>query len=163
MFPRSGNPISGVFVLEQARALAATRRDLRILIPIAESTPAYLRAIGSSERVEIARQFDGLTVREFSYPHVPLQLSTRFENISLGRQLLRVVSDELRHNPVDILHAPQFYPTGLAAVRAGELLGIPVVCTAHGSDVHTHPNRAVEVRPGGSKSPERGSLHGSRE
>lgn len=39
----------------------------------------------------------------------------------------------------DLIHAHWIYPNGFLAVRLGKILQIPVVVTAHGSDVHTNP------------------------
>ena len=75
------------------------------------------------------------------YVHVPLRLSTRFEAWSLVGQLLDAVRCEHQRAPIDVLHAHQLFPAGYAAAVVGSRLGIPVVCTAHGSDVHTHPDR----------------------
>jgi glycosyltransferase involved in cell wall biosynthesis len=41
----------------------------------------------------------------------------------------------------DLVHAHAICPDGFAAAGWGQRTGIPVVCTAHGSDIHTYPNQ----------------------
>ena len=139
MFPRRGSPLSGVFVLEQTKNLRAQGIDVSVLSPVARRPFSGT----SREHESDTRQshVDGVPVKFVPYAHVPLRLSTRFESWSLVKRLLPAVRAEHEHRRVDVLHAHQLFPTGYATVVIGRLLGIPIVCSAHGSDVHTNPSR----------------------
>ena len=137
MFPRPDEPLSGVFVLEQVKSLARLGVDIGVLSPTAQGLVPRFR-VGSLIRQSLA---DGLHVTYVPYTHVPHRISTRLEIRSLVSRILPVVRAEHSRAPIRVLHAHQLFPIGYATVIAGRRLGIPVVCTAHGSDVHTNPHR----------------------
>jgi teichuronic acid biosynthesis glycosyltransferase TuaC len=142
LFPRPEKTLSGTFVLEQAKSLA----DCGVSVEVVSPRPRQLlsRVLAGSLRGESNVRsgcVDGIPVLYMDYLHVPLRVSTRFEACSLVRQLCDVVGREHQRARIDVLHAHQLFPTGYATAVVGRRLGIPVVCTAHGSDVHTHPDR----------------------
>ena len=142
MFPRPDKLLSGVFVLEQAKSLAEYGVDVSVLCPTARRllSGSGMGADESGNDVCHSR-VDDVPVTYVPYAHVPLRVSTRFEVWSLVSRILPVVRSEHARAHIRVLHAHQLFPTGYATAVVGSRLGIPTVCTAHGSDVHTHPSR----------------------
>lgn len=137
MFPRSGNPVSGVFVLEQLKSIKTIGIDVSVVVPTAHGPLSRV----VSEAATLRSDVDGVPVEYVPYVHLPLRLTTRFEIWSLMRRLVPAVRAEHSRCRIDVLHAHQLFPTGYATAIIARNLGIPSVCTAHGSDVHTHPLR----------------------
>ncbi len=142
MFPRPEKTLSGVFVLEQAKSLQGQGLAVEVVSPrprrILSRPSTGFRRLNRATR---SGNVEGVPVVYMSYLHVPLGLSTRFEVWSLAGRLFDLIRREHERARVDILHAHQLFPAGYAAAVVGRRMGIPVVCTAHGSDVHTHPHR----------------------
>lgn len=142
MFPHPGRQVAGVFVLEQAKAVAKRGIEVEVICPI--PFPFYMPSAWMETKT-IGRtrvsSLDGLRVTYMSYPHVAVKLSSTLESRSLATHLGGVVRGLHRDKRIDVLHAHALFPTGYATTVIGRRLGIPVVCTAHGSDVHTHPLR----------------------
>jgi teichuronic acid biosynthesis glycosyltransferase TuaC len=139
MFPRPERPLSGTFIVEQARALRESGVDVAVLCPVALRPPRWRRAVEGWNEVEDVPAY------YLPYTHVPLRVSTSLEARSLGSRIMGFVRSRRETDPFAILHAHQVFPTGCSTARVGAALGIPVVCTAHGSDLHKHPkaNRGI--------------------
>ncbi len=54
------------------------------------------------------------------------------------KRITSVLRKHLQEKP-DIIHAYWVYPHGYIAVKLGQLLGVPVIVSARGTDIHTHP------------------------
>ena len=50
--------------------------------------------------------------------------------------IVETIASEHAHHPFDVLHAQYGYPTGWAALLAGQRLGLPVVVSIQGGDGH---------------------------
>jgi len=141
MYPSPRHPTSGVWVEQQARALA---REIpvevvspvpwapRVLWPFAARWAAY----GRQPRVE---RRHGLVVHHPRYAQPMGQWAIPLAGVSMARAAAPVLARIVRGG-VDLIHAHQLLPDGLAAVLLGRRFGRPVVCTLHGSDVTAVPH-----------------------
>ncbi len=148
MFPSPLDCCAGIFVLEQAKAL----QDAGVGIQIVSPTPWAPRLLKFHPSV---RKYSVVphcwTVDSFAvhYPRVP----TLAKNIGFYASgtlfylsCRRMVAKLHRENPISLIHAHTLFPDGFAAVLLGRELGVPVICTAHGSDVNVYPMRSRLVR-----------------
>jgi glycosyltransferase involved in cell wall biosynthesis len=76
------------------------------------------------------------------YSNIPHALGADMDRRVLARSLRHAVADRARP---DVIHAHRLFPTGAAALDLARDLGVPIVVTAHGSDVHTHPARIPAI------------------
>src|ERR1700730_6189677 len=143
MFPNPGNAMSGIFVLEQMRALRHQGVEVKVISP----TPWIPKLLRSRRRVQrylatpSRSTVDGFSV---DYPRVPMFPGGRFNYFSglvcymWCRRLLR---RQLKKTSIDLIHAHGILPVGFAAGLLGREFRIPVTCTVHGSDINVQPLR----------------------
>ena len=135
LFPNEVDPVSGVFVKEEAQFLTK-RCELKIVAPIPWFPP--LRGFGRWSRlskIPYRQQVDGLDVfhpRYLLFPRRILFCTAWFfyllALLQVGRKL-----------EFDLVHAHVAYPDGLAAVLFSKITRRPVIITTHGGDVKTYP------------------------
>ncbi len=113
-------------------------------------TPSFLPAVGGMEVVvdRLAKQFQAaghevLVVTKRPSKHEPLPdlpydvacyRKTRSSIWCLGPQR-RILLQEHRRRPFDIIHAQAMYPSGYVAVGVGKQLNVPIVLTSHVGDI----------------------------
>lgn len=112
-FPSAASPFSGVFIAEQARALAR-RHEVTVLAP--ENTPS------GTGRLRTVEEKDG-------YHLVRVMLPAR--NFVHHLDYTRAVVAEAKACDADVIHAHVTLPAGFAAVLAGQWMRRPVVVTEH--------------------------------
>ena len=112
-FPSKESPVSGIFIAEQARALARVH-DVRVLVP-------RVLTRGAQRTREVEKQ-DGYTGVRVGLP--PRSLIHQVEySVAVAR--------EAKQHGSQVIHAHVTLPAGFAAVVAGKFTGIPVVITEH--------------------------------
>lgn len=132
-YPTKENPVSGVFVREQAQAVA--RYD-DVVVLYAEPSSAPLRGL---YELSDSRE-DGLRTVRVHYRRLPVPGTT---TLLAGWVHLAGVRTLLRSGfRPDVIHAHVYY-AGARAVLLGKLLGIPVVITEHSTEF---PRRALTRR-----------------
>ncbi|HTM36705.1 MAG TPA: glycosyltransferase [Terriglobales bacterium] len=147
MFPNEREPSAGIFVLEQVRAL----RKLGITVLVVSPTPwapSWLRFLPSVRKyLAIPRQssVDGFVVLRPRVPTLPRERLLAASGLLFYLSCRRLVARLARETRIDLIHAHAILPDGFAAVLLGGEFQLPVVCTAHGSDVRVAPlsNRIV--------------------
>jgi glycosyltransferase involved in cell wall biosynthesis len=112
-FPRADSPFNGVFIAEQARALAR-EHEVTVLAP--EVLPA-----GAQRRREV-EPFDG-------YRCVRLGLPAR--NLLHHLDYARAIVAEAKAVEAEVIHAHVALPGGFAAVLAGQWMRRPTIITEH--------------------------------
>jgi teichuronic acid biosynthesis glycosyltransferase TuaC len=135
LYPRPSDPVLGIFVEEEARALAKHCR-VRVVSPVPWFPPVKLfpRWYGYSQLptkesrggVEIFRP------RTVMLPHNFLFSLLGFSFYLTLRSCLRQVAEGFS---IDLIHAHMAYPDGFAAVLLGRALARPTIITLHGGDV----------------------------
>jgi glycosyltransferase involved in cell wall biosynthesis len=146
LYPRRGKPLSGTFVHNQVRALRRAGADVCIMTPVARVPRTRQKASGEhGAGLAIDAAATDESAVYVHYLHVPLAISTRLEMRMLSRALQRAVDALPPGTSFDVVHAHQVFPTGFAAMRVARRLEVPLVVTAHGSDIHTNPHRSRAI------------------
>jgi teichuronic acid biosynthesis glycosyltransferase TuaC len=141
MYPSPRHPTSGVFVERQVRELArSVRVDVVSPVPWAPRvlwrlSPRW-RAYGRQPRAQLR---NGIAVHHPRYLQPLGQWSVPLAGVLMAAGARATVARLVARHGVDVIHAHQLLPDGLAAVLLGRRFARPVVCTLHGSDVHLLP------------------------
>jgi L-malate glycosyltransferase len=135
-FPNPADPISGIFIQEQAAALSKVF-DVAVLIPGMASWRNLANAkAGDRSRKETQA---GLTVyREFARPLVPHgPESTDYATFARAAEngFNKIVKE---WGTPDLIHAHVVLPAGWSALRVAKRRGIPIVLTEHSSPFSMH-------------------------
>ncbi len=135
LYPRPSDPILGIFVEEEARAVARHCR-VRVVSPVPWFPPAKLfpRWYGYSQ-LPAEETRGGLEIfrpRAVMLPHNFLFSLLGFSFYLTLRSCLRQVAEGFA---IDLIHAHMVYPDGFAAVLLGRALARPTLITLHGGDV----------------------------
>lgn len=147
MFPRVTEPIGGIFVHEQVRALRELGVKLVVIAPTPYVPPALDRlSWGRRYRKYVAVPATAvLNGRTVHYPRMlVLPRGHGFSAYGLSSYLgaRGVVGRVFDEDGFDVVHAHAVLPDGFAGVLMGRRWKRPVVCTAHGSDINTYPFRS---------------------
>lgn len=120
LFPAEDDPLRGIFVRDQARALALTH-TVRVLSGVYDRD-------ADEESV-----LDGIPVRYLAVPW-PSRMPSRIAPVLAARRYAAKIDRWLTRNPgtADVVHAHGGYPDGAAAVWTARKHGLPVVVTLHG-------------------------------
>ena len=135
-FPNHDDPISGIFIQEQAVALAR-EFDVAVLIP----GMAAWRNLGKSNRPDksILEHQAGLPVyREFARPLIPHgPESTDYATFARAAQngFKKLISE---WGTPDVIHAHVVLPGGWSALKLSQRYKIPIVLTEHSSPFSMH-------------------------
>src|SRR5271165_6882811 len=136
LFPNLADPNFGIFIFQRTSHLA--RRDgnsVEVVAPVPYA-PKFLKpsiaAIPSTEVI------GNLQVHHPRYPLVP-KISMPLHGLLMYAGCIGYVRRLHQQHRFDCIDAHYVYPDGLAAVLIGRSLGIPVVVSARGTDIHTFP------------------------
>ena len=135
-FPNQDDPISGIFILEQAVALSQ-EFDVAVLIPGMAAWRNVLNPNAADKSVKETQS--GLTVyREFARPMIPhggesIDYDTFARAAESG--LKKIVKE---WGKPDVIHAHVVLPAGWSALRLAKRYGIPIVMTEHSSPFSMH-------------------------
>lgn len=142
LFPNAVRPRHGIFVAKRTvRVAALPDVDLRVVAPV-PFFPFRGRVFGEYGKhaaVPHCEHHEGLDVlhpRHFVIPKIGMQWAPSL----LVRGTRRTLQAIHERWPIDVIDAHYLYPDGVAAVRLGAELGVPVVLTARGSDVNRIPH-----------------------
>ncbi|MBN2908023.1 glycosyltransferase family 4 protein [Polycladomyces sp. WAk] len=140
MYPNPANPMSGIFVHNQVKALAAAGVECRVVSPVPRF-PLY-------PKWKAYREFPKRTVMDgIIIDYVPTWMFPggfffgaygMLYYWSLSRHLTAL----RREFPFDLIHCHTIYPDGHAGGKLKSLFNVPVVSTIHGSDIRLYPKRS---------------------
>jgi teichuronic acid biosynthesis glycosyltransferase TuaC len=143
MYPNPANPMSGIFVHNQVKALKQAGVECRVLSPIPRF-PLY-------PKWRVYRRFPVQTVMDgIPIQYVPTWMfpGGMFFS-SYGRlyyMALSAVLPSIRERfSFDLIHCHTIYPDGYAGGMLKEKFSVPVVSTIHGSDILLYPHRSRGV------------------
>lgn len=148
-YPRTADPVLGVWAHRQAVAARDAGADVRVLVlhrPVppanrATSPAAWRAATGQAKRAEL----DGIPIRYVRYLSPPRGGSYPRWGSYAAPALRRAIRQVGRERPFDLVHAHYAAPSGDAALRAG--IDVPLVVSEHGGDIfHTARLRGGEER-----------------
>lgn len=139
LFPSDARPRHGIFVETRMQHLRADcPADVRVIAPV-PWFPFRARCFGRyADFAATPRQAVRGSV-PVSYPRYVMlpRLGVSFQPDSMALAAERALARLVRSGWVpDLIDAHYFYPDGVAAALIGERLGLPVVVTARGSDIH---------------------------
>lgn len=143
-YPNRAEPVRAPFVRSLARALAA-HASVSVVAPLPyapawPSRPRW-RALRCVPRSELDA---GLAIEHPRYVVVPRV--DALSGLSYSVAICKVLARLSRNMPVDVLHAHCAFPDAVGVALAGAWLGLPLVVTAHGSDINVDGSRA-SLRP----------------
>ena len=141
-YPSEKDPISGIFIQEQAIALA-TKFDVAVLVP---GMAAWRDVLSAKDRSFVATEAGLRVYREYARPLIPHGP----ESISYGT-FVRAVESGFKKlvrewGRPDVIHAHVVLEAGWAALRLGQRHDIPVVLTEHSSPFSMHLGSELSER-----------------
>lgn len=141
-YPSDKDPISGVFIQEQAIALA-TKYDVAVLIP---GMAAWRDVLSPKDRSSVANEAGLRVYREFArplIPHGPESISHGTFVRAAEAGFKKLIRDWGRP---DVIHTHVVLEAGWAALRLGRRHDIPVVLTEHSSPFSMHLESRLSER-----------------
>src|SRR5271169_2211953 len=147
LFPNTVDPNFGIFIFQRTSHLAQREgNQVEVVAPVPYS-PKFLKGTsrGFVAAIPPTEVVGNLQVHHPRYPLVP-KVSMPLHGLLMYAGCMRRVKQLHEQHRFDCIDAHYVYPDGLAAVLMGRALGIPVVVTARGSDIHTFRDFAT-VRP----------------
>jgi glycosyltransferase involved in cell wall biosynthesis len=143
LFPNVTDPNFGIFILQRTSHLARREGNAVEVVAPVPYAPKFLKpsiaAIPSTEVI------GNLQVHHPRYPLVP-KVSMPLHGLLMYAGCIGYVRRLHQQHRFDCIDAHYVYPDGLAAVLIGRSLGIPVVVSARGTDIHTFPGFTT-IRP----------------
>jgi glycosyltransferase involved in cell wall biosynthesis len=137
LFPNVTDPNFGIFVFQRTSHLARRGNAVEVVAPV-PYVPKFLAgtARGSFASIPPTEVIGNLQVHHPRYPLAP-KVSMPSHGLLMYAGCKRYVECLHRQHRFDCIDAHYVYPDGLAAVLIARSLGIPVVVTARGTDIHT--------------------------
>ena len=138
LYPHAGLPNQGVFVENRLRHLLATGDATATVLAPVPWFPFRARRWGAWSRFAHAPRFERRHAIDVHHPRFPVipKVGMNVAPTLLYHRSLRAARRLLaRDERFDLIDAHYLYPDGVAAIRLGRTLGLPVVLTARGSDV----------------------------
>jgi teichuronic acid biosynthesis glycosyltransferase TuaC len=139
LYPNAAMPGFGIFVENRLRhLLAGGEVAARVVAPVPWFPFPYacFGQYGKWAQVPRVEARHGIEINHPRYlmlPKIGTHLTPFFMGFAIRRDLQRLQAQGF---DFDLIDAHYFYPDGVAAVRAGKVLGKPVVITARGSDLN---------------------------
>lgn len=143
LFPNAAQPNHGIFVENRLRhtlALGGVEAEVIAPVPYFPFSHSAFGRYATFARAPRAEQRHGVQVwhpRYFVAPKVGVNVTPRFL-YHAGLSVVRRLAREGRR--FDVIDAHYFYPDGVAAVRLGRALRLPVVITGRGTDLTLLPS-----------------------
>ena len=143
MYPNTVSPLGGIFVRQQARALARLGVDVHVVAPV-PWMPKFMTERGKwggYPLVPFEEHPDGFPVVHPRVVEFPRSLFFEYYPQTYAYGIRKAITDQIAQG-VDIIHAHVAHPDGAAALSFGRKHNIPVVVTIHGQDFAYTLNRS---------------------
>lgn len=148
LYPSRTRPTDGIFIHQSVQAMRALGVDARVLVPVPWAPP-LVRSLPRwrKYRAIVAEQgpLDEVPVQRMVYPTGPYPIHV-LGGLGLGLTLSGMIDQVRSDFPFDLIHAHTITPDGWAACLVRRRAGVPVVCSARGSDLNVYPERSRIVR-----------------
>src|SRR5271157_2364060 len=147
LFPNVTDPNFGIFIFQRTAHLARRAdNEVEVVAPVPYA-PKFLKgtAKGSVAAIPSTEVIGNLHVHHPRYPLVP-KVSMPLHGLLMYAGCIGYVKSLHQQQHFDCIDAHYVYPDGFAAVLIGRSLGIPVVVSARGTDIHTFPSFTT-IRP----------------
>ena len=131
-FPRHATDHHAGFVAAHAAAVQAAGADVTVLCPSAPDLPADEQLLG----VDVVRfRYAPARYETLAYTGAMHRRARGWAALLLVPFLVGFLVETVRRaRDADVIHAHWWLPSGVVAVAAGWLTGVPVVVTVHGTD-----------------------------
>src|SRR5262249_7830345 len=106
----------------------------------------FLPRVRKYSSIPKAAVVDGFSVTYPRYLSLPAGRLFSLYGFFLYLQCRKVLRQLVEKEKIDLIHAHTALPDGFAAVLLGKEFKLPVVCTAHGSDIKFAPYRSWAAR-----------------
>lgn len=143
MYPNPVNPMSGIFVYNQVKALAEAGCRIKVFSPT-PSFPLYPKWKGYRQ-MDLQSIQDGIPVQYVPTLMFPKGLFFSAYGKLYLRSLAQHIEESHQKDPFDLIHCHTIYPDGWTGGELAEKLEIPVVSTIHGSDILLYPQRSSSI------------------
>ncbi|HYL71161.1 MAG TPA: glycosyltransferase [Candidatus Dormibacteraeota bacterium] len=138
-YPNPSAPYRTPFVGHLVRALAQ-QADVRVLAPLPYAPPwPPLRRWRALRAVPAEHEDGPLRIGHPRYVVIPKV--DALSGFTYARAVLPWLRRMRAERPIDVLHAHCAYPDGVGVALSARELGIPLVVTAHGSDLNLDARR----------------------
>jgi len=147
LFPNNIRPDAGNFIFRRMAAvdgLGNCRIEAIAPIPYCPNWAAESRW-GVFTGISPYETREGIKTHHPRYPLIP-KVSMPFHGLLMWLGIRSTVLKLHRRNPFDLIDGHFVFPDGQAALFAGRALGLPVVISARGSDIHQYPTFKT-IRP----------------
>ena len=149
LYPNSAMPTFGIFVENRLRHLTASGSvSAHVVAPVPwfPFSGKLFGEYGRWAKVSDRERRNGLTVDHPRYLVLP-KIGMRIQADMLLHRLRGHVARLMKEGiEIDLIDAHYFYPDGVAAVRLGRELNVPVVVTARGTDINFYPQAFPAIR-----------------
>ncbi|SFI65740.1 glycosyltransferase family 4 protein [Thermoflavimicrobium dichotomicum] len=143
MYPNPVNPMSGIFVHNELKALMKEGVEVRVLAPI-PYFPLYPKWRGYRD-IEKEVELDGISVTYVPTWMFPGGLFFSRYGELYERALRPKVEEAKKEFSFDIIHCHTIFPDGYAGGLLKQIGNVPVVATIHGSDIMVYPKRSQAI------------------
>lgn len=143
-YPCESRPAEGIFHRTACEALVRCGVKVEVLAPVPWVPPGLGCYVEKYREYVLKPRYyvlNEVKVHRPRYVQIP-----RGDWLGWSHWWYGHVACPVARNGIDVIHAHFSYPCGLAAVRLGRSLGLPVVLTLHGSDVNVFPNVSHRTR-----------------
>jgi teichuronic acid biosynthesis glycosyltransferase TuaC len=149
MYPNAMDPVSGIFVHEQAQELVRQGCEVKVVSPVPWS-PVPVRWLknkwGTYARIPLWTLHDGVEVYYPRYVSFPRAYFFGYSGWFYYLGIRHAVRGIYREFPFDIIHAHVALPDGYGALLANRVYQKPLVVTIHGLDMATTIHRNDRCR-----------------
>ncbi|AXG06301.1 glycosyltransferase family 4 protein [Haloplanus rubicundus] len=145
MFPSPQDPIDGIFVLQQAKALSERGHDVEVISPIPYVPKTISKVLGQPPSTEVPNSdtYDDIAVHYPRYWSLPRPETLPFVAYSLRRTLKH---HQHLFEQADIINAHVALPDGFGSVPLARLLEVPLVTTIHGVDLQHTIHKSIILK-----------------
>jgi glycosyltransferase involved in cell wall biosynthesis len=143
MFPTPDNSISGIFVLQQAKALSQRGHDLTVISPVPYIPETLSKLLNKPSSTDIPKinSYGDIIVHYPRYWSLP-----RPETLPLVAYSFRRTLRQHRHlfESADLINAHVALPGGFGSIPLAHSLNLPLVTTVHGVDLQHLIHRPIQ-------------------
>ena len=143
MYPNPVNPMAGIFVHNQAKALKKEGADVRVVVPV-PSFPLYPKWKGYRQLPKKTEK-EGIAVHYVPTRMIPGGFFFHRYGKYYMKALKKAIYEIHKEFPFDLIHCHTIYPDGYAGGELKKEWNVPVVSTIHGSDIMLYPKRRRSI------------------
>jgi glycosyltransferase involved in cell wall biosynthesis len=136
LFPNPAEPFRGIFVAEQVRA-TSRQVNWAVVAPV-PWVPKPVAAAFRKPYVRGDRSFGGIPVYHPRYPVLPRRVLYHTVAPAIARTARRSFARACADAGARLVHVHDLYPSGAAARRLCDAVGLPYVLTVHGLDLYSN-------------------------